>query len=86
VCYCHLLCSTLQAVRLGLSGFGAGLSVGKALIEEQACLLNGLLSYSSSLLGSPCKQCWLLQCWVLRVAMSNVGLNSSPPAGPMQET
>lgn len=57
---------TLQAVRLGLSGFGAGLSVGKALIEEQACLLNGLLSYSSSLLGSPCKQCSLLQCWVLR--------------------
>lgn len=45
----------LQAVRLGWSGFGAGLSVGKALIEEQAALLNGLLSYSSSLLGSPCE-------------------------------
>lgn len=45
----------LQAVRLGLSGFGAGMSVGKALIEEQACLLNGLLTYSSSLLGSPCE-------------------------------
>jgi hypothetical protein len=31
------------------------MSIGKALIEEQACLLNGLLSYSSSLLGSPCE-------------------------------
>lgn len=31
------------------------MSVGKALIEEQACLLNGLLTYSSSLLGSPCE-------------------------------
>jgi len=42
-------------MRTGLSGFGAGLSIGKALIEEQACLLNGLLSYSSNLLGSPCE-------------------------------
>lgn len=40
-----------------MSGFGAGLSIGKALIEEQACLLNGLLSYTSSLLGSPCEYC-----------------------------
>lgn len=50
--HCVLCC---QALRLGVSGFGAGLSIGKALIEEQACLLNGLLSYTSGLLGSPCE-------------------------------
>lgn len=43
----------VQALRLGASGFGAGLSIGRALVEEQACLLNGLLSYTSGLVGSP---------------------------------
>ncbi|WIA23404.1 hypothetical protein OEZ85_000161 [Tetradesmus obliquus] len=42
-----------QALRLGLSGFSAGMSIGKTLIEEQAGLLNGMLRYSSGLLGSP---------------------------------
>jgi hypothetical protein len=43
----------LQALRLGLSGFSAGMSIGKSLIEEQASLLNGMLSYTSGFLGSP---------------------------------
>lgn len=54
-CLCGAVVLFCQAVRLGLSGFGAGMSIGRALIEEQACLLNGLLNYSSSLLGSPCE-------------------------------
>jgi hypothetical protein len=60
--YCHVcvlpprcVSPAAQAVKTGLSGFGAGLSLGKILIEEQACLLNGLLSYTSNLLGSPCE-------------------------------
>jgi hypothetical protein len=43
----------LQALRLGLSGFSAGMSIGKSLIEEQASLLNAMLSYTSGFLGSP---------------------------------
>eukprot|EP00879_Flechtneria_rotunda_P023041 GHRR01024356.1.p1 GENE.GHRR01024356.1~~GHRR01024356.1.p1 ORF type:complete len:241 (+),score=39.36 GHRR01024356.1:137-859(+) len=42
-----------QALKLGVSGFSAGLSVGKSLIEEQASLLNGMLNYTSGFLGSP---------------------------------
>jgi hypothetical protein len=42
-----------QALRSGLFGFTTGLSIGKALVEEQASLLNNLLGYTSNLLGSP---------------------------------
>eukprot|EP00878_Enallax_costatus_P020310 GHUV01021462.1.p1 GENE.GHUV01021462.1~~GHUV01021462.1.p1 ORF type:complete len:254 (+),score=38.97 GHUV01021462.1:133-894(+) len=42
-----------QALKLGMSGFSAGLVVGKSLIEEQASLLNGMLQYTSGFLGSP---------------------------------
>ncbi|KAF8061064.1 alpha-glucosidase [Scenedesmus sp. PABB004] len=41
------------AARLGLAGFSAGLSLGRALIEEQASLLHTMLAYTSSFLGSP---------------------------------
>jgi hypothetical protein len=57
LCVSCLSCTRVppQALRLGASGFGAGLSIGRALVEEQACLLNGLLSYTSGLVGSPCE-------------------------------
>lgn len=42
-----------QALKLGMSGFSAGLTIGKSLIEEQASLLNGMLQYTSGFLGSP---------------------------------
>eukprot|EP00775_Hariotina_reticulata_P000750 gene750-1055_t len=42
-----------EALRVGASGFTTGLSIGKTLIEEQASLLNNVVGYTSSLLGSP---------------------------------
>lgn len=53
--YTPLACNALplQALRLGVSGFSAGLSIGKSLIEEQAGLLNNVLGATASFLGSP---------------------------------
>lgn len=43
----------VQAVRIGASGFTTGMSVGRALIEEQTSLLGSVLASMNGLLGSP---------------------------------
>lgn len=43
----------VRALRVGVSGFAAGMSVGRALIEEQTSLLGGVLASMNGLLGSP---------------------------------
>jgi hypothetical protein len=40
-------------VRVGVTGFATGMSVGRTLIEEQTSLLSGVLSSMNGLLGSP---------------------------------
>ena len=43
----------IKAVKVGAAGFATGMSVGRALIEEQTSLLGGVLASMNSLLGSP---------------------------------
>jgi hypothetical protein len=43
----------VRALRVGASGFVAGVSIGRALIEEQTSLLAAVLASMNSLLGSP---------------------------------
>jgi hypothetical protein len=43
----------VRALRVGASGFAAGVSIGRALIEEQTSLLAAVLASMNSLLGSP---------------------------------
>jgi len=38
---------------VGVSGFATGMSVGRALIEEQTTLLSSVLASMNGLLGSP---------------------------------
>ncbi|KIY96862.1 hypothetical protein MNEG_11100 [Monoraphidium neglectum] len=43
----------VRALRVGATGFVTGMSVGRALIEEQTSLLSSVLSSMNGLLGSP---------------------------------
>lgn len=61
----------VQALRLGLSGFSAGMSIGKSLIEEQASLLNGMLNYTSGFLGSPYAE--MIWCQVISRPLAFMG-------------
>jgi hypothetical protein len=52
----------VRALRVGATGFVTGMSVGRALIEEQTSLLSSVLSSMNGLLGSPYAE--LLWCQV----------------------
>ena len=67
-----LAAGAAKAVRVGAAGFAAGVSLGRALVEEQTQLLGGVLSSMGGLLGSPYAELlWAQAAGALLVGMAS---------------